>query len=131
MTISFEDFLSKKINAAYIDPSGDMYWNVADLWYRISPIGDCCSNSWFEHCDNGDALQDAILNKFEKYGGDEPPDLNGYEYIQVDMLKFKTSKGYCTIEFRNGSNGYYSGWARIDLLTAPPNTSDFKVVGDF
>jgi hypothetical protein len=47
------------------------------------------------------------------------------------MLKFKTNKGYCTIEFRNESNGYYSGWTEIrECGTDNPGLGGFKVLED-
>jgi hypothetical protein len=113
MSIQFEHFVGKTINRALINPDHTiMFWQVDNVWYRIVAEGDCCSNSWYEHCDGGDVLQDATLSSFEDIARDGE-ERGEYECIRINILKFKTSKGHCTIEFRNSSNGYYSGWAEI------------------
>jgi hypothetical protein len=130
---SFSDFVGKTINAAMIGTSNDrMFWKVDGEWYDIYAEGDCCSASWFEHCDDGSVLQNAVLTSFESFSR-EP--LKGeerdYETLQIDMLKFKTSKGYCTIEFRNSSNGYYSGRADIQKMDKEPNLDGYKNIESF
>lgn len=118
--MNFEDFIGKKIEKCYINkPKDRMVWIVDGQIYQLDAVGDCCSNSWYEHCDNASALQDSTLIEFEDVD-QESIDCGG-DYIQINMLKFKTNKGSCTIEFRNESNGYYSGWVlfnkKDDCLT--------------
>jgi hypothetical protein len=128
---SFDDFVGKKIKMVLIsEDKREMAWHVDDAWYSVVAEGDCCSYSWFEHCDAGDVLQDCTLTAFEDFSMDSKNDPSGYEVILINMLKFTTSKGYCTIEFRNSSNGYYSGWADIKL-SKKNNYNGFEVLGDF
>lgn len=115
---NFDNFVGKKIEECRI--SGDrytMFWKVDGQWWTISAEGDCCSRSWYEHCDNGEALQNATLNSFEDVDSDSFEEES--EYIRINMLKFATNKGHCTIEFRNSSNGYYSGWCDFHKGTKP------------
>lgn len=129
---SLSSFKDRHINQALIsiDDNYLMYWQVDNQWYVLQAVGDCCSFSWYEHCDGGSNLQDAKLLDFEDIdiGTDEAKD--EYDVIKVNMLKFKTSKGYCTIEFRNSSNGYYSGSCELDKCSLP-DMSKLKVLDDF
>ena len=137
MGISFYDFLDKKINQCHLMKTGkvDMKWQVDGAWYNLTAIGDCCSSSWFEHCDNGEALQDATLLEFDdNYNGDVEAASGKQEdgeYLQIDFLRFKTNKGYCTIEFRNSNNGYYSGWCEITKASGPPAPNTSTILGSF
>ena len=132
----FNEFVGHHIDMCMINANQTtMYWCVDGIWYMITAEANCCSESWFNHCDNASALIDATLLEFENVeigeveeddaqvlrkerlaellgNGDEYDD-HGNDYIQGNMLKFKTNKGHCTIEFRNASNGYYSGYAEI------------------
>lgn len=135
--LDFSDWVGKKIESCYINDSKRiMRWKVDGKCFKIEAVGDCCSYSWFEHCDNGEALQDAVLNSFENVSEgsihhDEGEDNDYYrDQILVNMLKFKTNKGYCTIEFRNSSNGYYSGWCEISEVKNVC-VKDFALLGDF
>lgn len=127
MYLSFNNFINKKIEQTLInDFKDDMYWKVDGQWYILKAYGDCCSRSWYEHCDNASALQNATLLEFEEVhlGGSDHED---YTYLRTDIFKFKTDKGHCTIEFRNESNGYYSGWCEICAIDREVKEGD--VVG--
>lgn len=71
--------------------------------------GDCCSTSYIEDLDNPDIFSDAIFESFETIEGESKEDPNGYDEHKWTFYKFKTSKGLCTLSFRNTSNGYYNG----------------------
>ena len=126
-----DEFVGKHINAAYIDNTKTvMHWIVNGEWYKLDAVGDCCSYSWYQHCDSGDVLQNATLNEFEYVHLERKNGEDGYSVIQIDMLKFKTDRGYCTIEFRNSSNGYYSGWCEVHK-EGPEDKDKLNVLGDF
>lgn len=125
------DFVGMKIEKTLINQHRDaMYWKIDGKWYTLDAIGDCCSRSWYEHCDNADALKDATVLEYD-YTSEEDQfnDSAGDEYIQVNMMKFKTTKGHCTIEFRNESNGYYSGWTEVNDVTELANEIEAGIVG--
>lgn len=89
--------------------------------------GDCCSSSWFEHLSGVEALIDSTVVDVEfADGGAE--DRSDYEYLQWDFIIIVTNKGRATIEFRNSSNGYYSGWA--ELRQDPPENLE-PIIDDF
>jgi hypothetical protein len=133
-SVMLKEFIGHRISMCMINADHTtMYWCVDGEWYVIGAEGDCCSESWFNHCDNAGALIDATLLEFEDVEvgeieedreqqarhkrakellGDGDDD-NGNDYIVGNMLKFKTNKGHCTIEFRNASNGYYKGYASV------------------
>ena len=76
---------------------------------RLAAFGDCCSESWFEHVENFEALfgeeirgvllkaQEAITENVRQ----------SVEYAEV--IELTTDRGVCSLEFRNSSNGYYDG----------------------
>jgi hypothetical protein len=129
--LSFDTFVGKTVEKVLINSDrGTMMWKVDGNWYRLNAVGDCCSYSWYEHCDNASVFDNAKLIAWEDAGGeDEDKDWN---VIRVNMLKFKTEKGDCTIEFRNESNGYYSGWVEFsDGAGFNEESTEFKVMVDF
>ena len=124
----FADFVGKEVNKALINNEHDkMYWRVDGKWFVITAVGECCSHSWFEHCDNANAFDGAQLLEFEEVSQNTSDPES-----QINMLKFKTSNGYCTIEFRNESNGYYSGWTVIEEVQEEDvPTVGYDVLTDF
>lgn len=130
------DFVGKKIQRTLINDSKNiMYWLVDDKWYSLNAIGDCCSYSWYEHCDNADALDNATILEYD-YTYEDSQQSGFDNEIKINMMKFKTNKGYCTIEFRNESNGYYSGWTEIhsvdgDITEGKYGRESANVMKDF
>jgi len=114
----FKDFIGKTIKKVFINLSKDkMLWIVDDKVYEATVYGGCCSSSWLEHCDNADIFKGSKLLAFEEFNQDYP-NVDDYcdDYIKVNMYKFATAKGRCTIELRNSSNGYYSGDIYFDKI---------------
>ena len=126
-TIEFDDFLKKNIEECFINSSHDvMIWKIEGELYEIIAEGECCSSSWFEHCDDVSVLKNSTLLGFETVGDPEKAEAVTTEVgpehdIKVNMLRFTTDKGRCTIEFRNSSNGYYSGYTVIRRIHELPN----------
>ena len=132
---SFRTFVGQKIEEVWVQKNEkeNMYWKVNGAWHHVVAVGDCCSHSWFAHCDNGEALQNATLTEFQDVGGGDISE-DDYDCIQVNMLKFTTNKGFCTIEFRNSSNGYYSGWCEFHVPSdgfLETLLTDYEKLGDF
>lgn len=87
-------------------------------------FGDCCSESWFYHVIGTDNLIGPLILKVEELLDREATD--NYSKQEVDIIygiKITTTRGYVDIEFRNSSNGYYSGWATSHQL----NRKDFDI----
>lgn len=85
----------------------------------LRAYGDCCSSSWFEHCDEVGAIGGQIV----EFTNDPMPEGNfpdnvGDEYFSYDFVTLRTTKGRVHIEMRNSSNGYYSGYIDVDVVDA-------------
>lgn len=105
--ISFE-VSECKTEITFVDDEGTSYIYYAEA--------DCCSSSWIEYIDEPDNLicetvlkvdvnESERLEHEKDWDGDEKLDCMGYDIY--------TKKGVCKIEFRNSSNGYYSGSLKI------------------
>ena len=80
--------------------------------------GDCCSSSFFDDCSKLDArgLMGERLMSIEDIGRDAPdPDQIPHQddSREYHALIIKTDKQSITVDWRNESNGYYGGHARI------------------
>lgn len=110
-----EELIGRKILGVQLDDA-KVYLNFVtdqgDVLYGC--YADCCSESWINHISGvselvGGTVQDVedvdffALLKIE-------PEPTRQESDQVLFHRIKTEKGWCTLEFRNSSNGYYGGW---------------------
>lgn len=90
--------------------------------------GDCCSNSWFNNITGiANLLGEEVVEVESKAEPSESkPNTtdHGEEEMSYYGVTLKTKKGFCDIEFRNSSNGYYGGY--LTLNEGP--TDDFKPV---
>ena len=95
------------------DAEGRVVW--------LSAVGDCCSNSWFEHID-GMAPPFTLTEEPEFDRWMEPkkevrdwnnPDDSGKDVLKIYAIKFKTNRGRASLELRNASNGYYGGTVEV------------------
>lgn len=84
-------------------------WNEGSWVYKA--VGDCCSISWFESINNATSLLDSQIIGIEIKPEKEASEPTVEESIKLYGYTLKTLKGYCDIEFRNSSNGYYGGWS--------------------
>ena len=79
--------------------------------------GDCCSVSWFSHINGFSNLIGSkvleVTQKEERVPTDAEEAEGDYEVLAIYAYTIKTEKGYCDIEFRNDSNGYYGGWCDL------------------
>lgn len=82
--------------------------------------GECCSISYIEDLDNPEIFTDSTFISVESVEGESKDD--GYEVHKWTFYKFKTSKGICTLSFRNDSNGYYNG--ELALISKNKITDD-------
>ncbi|MDE2425647.1 MAG: hypothetical protein KGO96_07050 [Elusimicrobia bacterium] len=74
--------------------------------------GDCCSGSYFEDKNQFDELIGSKITEVLEEE-DRTEDNGAWERIIWSFLKFTTDKGHVTIDWRNESNGYYSGWVKF------------------
>lgn len=99
-------------------------------FYCYHAYADCCSESWFSDIIQlHDLLGNLVVEVIEK---EEEKDLPGTRQ-DVDTLygyTLKTVQGYCDINFRNSSNGYYGGNCFYAVYPTY-NVSYIPVTGDF
>jgi hypothetical protein len=102
------------IRNIYISEDKTVLLFITDEYLVYRAEGECCSQSWFESISNPENI---ILNKntcYKKIIGIEEKQCVLQEHPDHDCLSvygytLKTSEGYCDIEYRNSSNGYYGG----------------------
>ena len=127
-----KEIFGKRINNVLIS-EGSTYLVFIDNSYNntfhpYKTIGDCCSSSWFESITNiENIIGETIIGLEEKecYEINKKEIYDNHECIKVYGYTLKTVKGYCDIEFRNSSNGYYGG--SCDYM---PDMKLYKVEGD-
>lgn len=79
--------------------------------------GDCCSASYFE----GRALEDAqsiegqVLRRVEHVCSALEPRADVSESVLYKAVQLTTDRQAVTLDWRNESNGYYSGWCTVLL----------------
>lgn len=89
-----------------------MRFNLKHDAVLFHAVGDCCSQSFIESLDDQEVFNNSIFESVESIQG-EQKDVDG-EVHAWTFYKFKTSKGMCTLSFRNESNGYYDGHLERD-----------------
>lgn len=104
-------FLSKGkvVEASWSEDYISLLVQIDDYYLDVTltAYGDCCSNSWIESINDFDLLVGSTINRIN----DECYDSDNDDYNRILYIKytFVTDKGYVDVEFRNESNGYYSG----------------------
>lgn len=100
--------VGKTVESVFI--SDDKYalkFVLADGTEIIARVGaDCCSETWIESLENPENLLGTIRSVEEKDLKDAWQD---GDFIQFYGCEITSEKGYCLIDYRNSSNGYYGG----------------------
>lgn len=127
MEIDFDILKNKKIISIDLDyttrykydkqnHTDGIRFNLENGFVQYRAFGDCCSTSYIESLDNPSIFDNATFLSVEVIEGIQ----ENIDYTDVHkwkFYKFKTSKGMCTLSFRNESNGYYNGELRISEST--------------
>lgn len=123
---AFAILIGKKIQSIFINSEKTLLSFVTDSGvFSFEAYGDCCSNSWFEHFENVQALiGNSIIDGEETTLGDIQGE---WETIQIYSISLKTEKGQAKLEMRNSSNGYYGGEVRDSDI----NTNEKLITEDF
>lgn len=104
----------------------------------LTAVGDCCSESWFEHIQDISEIKGmSIVDVEEIYLGEVTPTIQ--EHDQLYAIKFTTNgkwKDSWMLEFRNSSNGFYGGWCTLaseplDEYSDEYDENDLKECLDF
>ena len=71
--------------------------------------GDCCSVTWIESIDLPGVITGELV-KIENISMPIPEyNEKAYEYLEFYGIRITTTSGIAIVDFRNESNGYYSG----------------------
>jgi hypothetical protein len=79
----------------------------------IQAVGDCCSESWFEHISGLEYLLAAVVRDIDVNDDESevvPVTPGRQEVERAYSYSIYTERGTCQIEMRNSSNGYYGGY---------------------
>lgn len=109
---SFSELRGNRILDIQLEKQGTSIFFITEdkKKYEYSCEGDCCSYSWFESLDGKDNLiGEVILEVIDKEENKPSESNEEHECLQFYGFTFKTVKGYCDLEMRNSSNGYYGG----------------------
>lgn len=110
-----EELMGRKILSVQLDAAKvylKFITDQGDVLYGC--YADCCSESWINHINGmselvGGTVEDVDEVDFHALLKIEP-EATRQEFDRVLFHRIKTEKGWCTLEFRNSSNGYYGGW---------------------
>lgn len=103
----FDGLKGKKINGITWSDNG-ITFILKDENVYFKAVGDCCSSSYIESLDNPEIFKDAIFESVESVEA-RMERKDDFDIHKWTFYKFKTSKGMCTLSFRNESNGCYDG----------------------
>lgn len=108
-----KELIGSKIDRVIVENSMNYYivFISGDKEYIYAAQGECCSESWFYHILGIDCLIGHTVQKVDEIDMGEIDDgLTRQGYDKLYKITLTTESGYCDIEFRNSSNGYYGGW---------------------
>lgn len=94
-----------------LEVNDDQTWlrfTITDGVFEYEAWGECCSESWFQDIAGVEALLNATVVDVEEVPSYET-DGTRQNYDLVYGIRFKTTRGYADIVYRNSSNGYYNG----------------------
>lgn len=87
-------------------------------WCKIDLYGDCCSHSYFTDPTQFQELVGATVNEVEDRENKTESESEYDSQTIWSFLVFTTDKGHITIDWRNDSNGYYSGYIETNYRKA-------------
>lgn len=128
--MSFRELIGKRVQKLYIDSDKQTLSFVTDQGLQIySALGDCCSDSWFEHLSGVKDILGKVITGVTEI---ECAEVMGtkQEVDRVYSYKFTLGEeavGRFEVEMRNSSNGYYGG--SVEISVNDPLFKGEEVVG--
>lgn len=118
-SIALNRALAGKILSRFTWYEGELYVATSDGSYRLSPVGDCCSQCYVQHVSGTLALKPGARVVSVEDIGSVPTDA---ELAAADVLeawghRIITDRGLCSIEMRLDHNGYYGGALEVEPFT--------------
>lgn len=122
------DLVGKRVLAVSVNENRDNAEVSTDSGehYNFILRGECCSSSYYTADAQWQELVGAKVLRIEDRSSDqymrgeqvervsEWAGAQETEHLLWYFLVFVTDRGYFTIDWRNDSNGYYSGWVELD-----------------
>lgn len=118
--INIEDMVGSRILGIKLNGLKDYLRVETDKGpFNFVAVGGCCSTSWIEHLNGVKNVIEGVITEAPVIGHTDhiKEDGNREDDFNVTLhyiTQLKTDKGTLDIEFRNNSNGYYSGWLTLD-----------------
>lgn len=126
-----KELIGKTVNEIWTDKT-TIIVRCSDGDFKYVAEGDCCSVSWVEHMENVSELIGATILSVESVerssGMTEKEIEEKHECLDVYGDKAITDKGYFILEYRNESNGYYSGWMEFEGKVEFKTPTDLKKI---
>ena len=136
--MKLNDIIGAVVTGVKIDASKEFMRVDTDKGaFDFVAVGDCCSNSWFEHLNGVSNIIGGKVTEVPKLHVDgvdvSSKEDKEYNVVEQYITQLKTDKGVLDIEFRNNSNGYYSGWLTLGegQYGDPVETPKLTETGDF
>ncbi len=102
------ELIGQKTDSVFYDGE-----NIYLAGFKLTPKGDCCAHCYIQHVSGSEALENAEIYEVESI--DSTPAMqaedrdDSCDVSESWGYRFKTSRGYATIEMRVDHNGYYGG----------------------
>jgi hypothetical protein len=116
--MSFDALKDTELKAIYLnDDNTRICFETEQGCIIYNAIGDCCSESWFNHISNvqGMPLKVVKVKEHEEKEGDADGNHQKFDKIYgFTLINYSRS---IDIEMRNSSNGYYGGSLDLDKFT--------------
>lgn len=115
----FETLVGAKVKGVYLYADNTLAFDTDKGILAYNAVGDCCSNSWFEHVSGINNIEGHTVIRIDDFDINEvipdwselkTMDLNTENEIKYYGFRIVTDKGYFEIDMRNSSNGYYGGY---------------------
>lgn len=112
--MSEQDLIGRTIRSAYVHDGGNQFSidfvDGTTATWQVE--GDCCSHSWIEETSGLEGITGETLLEIDHAHPSSltPKDDEWGSAWQDFTTSFRTDRSVFTVECRNESNGYYSGW---------------------
>lgn len=113
-SLDIDALVGRTILEASINSTKDFVYLKTDKGsLYLTWVGDCCANCYIEHIDGADRLVGSVIASAENTEWIVAKIGEMGDTMESMGTKFKTNKGYVTVETRVEHNGYYGGMILI------------------
>lgn len=128
---NFSDLVGRRIDAVLMSPDQkSMAFVCGNVVLVATCDGDCCSTTWFADIVGADALWGREVIDAVEIPMPEWVDVNDGRTRQEEDKAYgvaiRTDRGTCEVIYRNSSNGYYGGWARVEVGAMPDGWTEIR-----